>query len=130
MLFYGDGGMVPEPNLVRFRLGANDGVSLWVQAKSPGRQDVTCPVELAVDFQSALGHRAEAYERLLEDALDGDPRRFAREDMVEEAWRIVQPALDHPGAVYPYPRGSWGPPEADALIPGGKWYQPAVKARP
>jgi glucose-6-phosphate 1-dehydrogenase len=127
MLFLGDEGMVPEPNLIRFRMGTDDGVSLWVQAKSPGRRDVTHPVELEVDFAQALGHRAEAYERLLEDAIDGDPRRFAREDMVEEAWRIVQPALDDPGPAYPYARGSWGPSQADALIPGGKWHEPDVK---
>jgi glucose-6-phosphate 1-dehydrogenase len=126
MLFMGEEGMTPGPNLVRFRLGANDGVSMWVQAKLPGRDDVTHPVELAVDFASALGQRAEAYERLLGDALDGDPRRFAREDMVEEAWRIVEPALDHAVPVHPYPRGSWGPPEADSLIPGGAWHEPEV----
>ncbi len=124
MLFTGEQGMVPDPNLIRFRLGVNDGVSLWVQAKSPGSRDVTHPVELAVDFASALGHRQEAYERLLIDALDGDPRRFAREDMVEEAWRIIQPVLDNPGPVYPYQRGSWGPAEADRLIPSGSWHQP------
>ncbi|MDQ6615470.1 MAG: glucose-6-phosphate dehydrogenase [Actinomycetota bacterium] len=127
MLFWGEEGHVPGPNLLRFRLGADDGVSLWVQAKSPGRQDVTHPVELAVDFASALGHRQEAYERLLDDALDGNPRRFAREDMVEEAWRIVQPALDHPGPVHPYPRGCWGPAQADSLIPSGAWHQPEVR---
>ncbi len=126
VLFMGEGGHDPGPNLLRFRLGANDGVSMWVQAKSPGRMDLTHPVELAVDFPAALGQRAEAYERLLEDALDGDPRRFAREDMVEEAWRIVQPALDQPGPVYPYERGCWGPSEADRLIPGGAWHQPEV----
>jgi glucose-6-phosphate 1-dehydrogenase len=98
-------------------------VSLTVQAKSPGRLDITHPVELAVDFASALGHRQEAYERLLEDALDGDPRRFAREDMVEEAWRIIDPALAG-GPVHPYPRGSWGPAEADRLVPSGTWYPP------
>jgi glucose-6-phosphate 1-dehydrogenase len=126
MLFLGDGGHVPEPNLIRFRLGTDDGVSLWVQAKSPGSRDVTHPVELAVDFASALGARQEAYERLLADALDGDPRRFAREDMVEEAWRIVQPALDEPGPVHPYPRACWGPDEADRLIPRGSWHRPDV----
>jgi glucose-6-phosphate 1-dehydrogenase len=81
---------------------------------------------LAVDFASALGHRQEAYERLLADALDGDPRRFAREDMVEEAWRIVQPVLDHPGPVYPYVPGCWGPAEADQLASGGEWHEPAI----
>jgi glucose-6-phosphate 1-dehydrogenase len=126
LLFRGDEpGHVPAANLIRFRLGSKDGVSLWVQAKSPGRLDTTHPVELSVDFASALGHRQEAYERLLDDALDGDPRRFAREDMVEEAWRVVQPALDNPGPVYPYPRGSWGPPEADPVVVG-EWHAPEV----
>jgi glucose-6-phosphate 1-dehydrogenase len=125
MLFAGEQGRVPDPNLLRFRLGVNDGVSLTVQAKSPGRLDITHPLELAVDFAAALGHRQEAYERLLEDALDGDPRRFAREDMVEEAWRIVEPALaGSGGTVYPYPRGSWGPVEADKLVPDGHWHEP------
>ena len=55
------------------------------------------PVDLDVDFAAALGDRQEAYERLLDDALDGNQRRFARDDMVEEAWRIVQPVLDDPG---------------------------------
>jgi len=127
MLFMGEEGHVADPNLLRFRLGSDDGVSLWVQAKSPGRRDLTHPVELSVDFPSALGVRQEAYERLLDDALDGDPRRFAREDMVEEAWRIVQPVLDDPGPVYPYVRGCWGPSEADRLIPSGSWHQPDVK---
>ena len=81
-------------------------------------------VNLTVDFAAALGERSDAYERLLGDALQGNPRRFAREDVVERTWRIVQPALDEHGPVYPYARGSWGPPEADALVPDG-WYPPS-----
>jgi glucose-6-phosphate 1-dehydrogenase len=130
MLFASDQGRVPDSNLLRFRLGADDGVSLWVQAKSPGGRDVTHPVELAVDFSSTLGVRKEAYERLLGDALAGNPLRFAREDMVEEAWRIVQPALDHPSPIHVYPRGGWGPEEANRLIHGGSWHPPDVKGTP
>jgi len=126
MLFTGESGNTPGCNLVKFRLGTNDGVSLWVQAKSPGRLDQTHPVELAVNFAQALGLRQEAYERLLADAIAGDQHRFAREDMVEEAWRIVQPVLEHPGPVYPYPQGSWGPPEADRVVSDGEWHQPAT----
>ncbi len=124
MLFTGEGGHAPGCNLVRFRLGTKDGVSLWVQAKSPGRLDQTHPVELAVDFAQALGARQEAYERLLADAIDGDQHRFAREDMVEEAWRIIEPVLEHPGPVYPYPQGSWGPPEADPVVEDRAWHTP------
>jgi glucose-6-phosphate 1-dehydrogenase len=123
LLFDEAGGPRPEPNLVRFRLGSNDGVTFTLQAKTPGQALDSEDVNLNVDFASALGQRQEAYERLLDDALAGNPRRFAREDVVERTWRIVQTALDDPGPVYSYPRGSWGPAEADALVPGG-WYPP------
>lgn len=62
----------PEPNLVRLRLGGDAGVTLSVQAKRPGRRIVTQPVDLQVDFREALGGWQQAYERLLDDALDGD----------------------------------------------------------
>ena len=80
---------------------------------------VSSEVELAVDYEEALGGDApDAYERLIHDALLGDPRLFARQDGVEEAWRIVEPLLDHPNPVLPYEKGSWGPEEADAVLPG------------
>jgi glucose-6-phosphate 1-dehydrogenase len=124
LLFAEIGTTAPEPNLLRFRLGSNDGVTLSVQAKTPGAGLDTQPVDLAVDFASALGNRQEAYERLLDDALDGNQRRFARTDMVEEAWRIVQPVLDDPGPVYRYEPGSWGPLEADQVLDGDHWHEP------
>ena len=92
----------------------NDGVTFTLQAKTPGPHLDSQDVDIAVDFAAALGERREAYERLLDDALDGSPRRFAREDIVEQTWRVVQPALDEPGEIHPYFRGSWGPSEADA----------------
>jgi glucose-6-phosphate 1-dehydrogenase len=124
LLFDEAGGPAPNPNLVRFRLGSSDGVTFTLQAKTPGPDMDSEDIDLEVDFASALGERREAYERLLDDALAGNPRRFAREDVVERTWSIVQPALDDPGPVYPYARGSWGPKEADAIVPGG-WYLPS-----
>jgi glucose-6-phosphate 1-dehydrogenase len=124
LLFDEAGGPAPHRNLVRFRLGENDGVTFTLQAKTPGEHMDSEDVNLTVDFAAALGERRDAYERLLGDALAGNPRRFARQDVVERTWRIVQPALDDPGPVFPYERGSWGPPEADALVPGG-WYPPS-----
>jgi glucose-6-phosphate 1-dehydrogenase len=124
LLFDEAGGPTPHRNLVRFRLGQEDGVTFTLQAKTPGPHMDSEDVNLRVDFASALGQRQEAYERLLDDALAGNPRRFAREDVVERTWRIVQPALDDPGPVFTYPRGSWGPTEADALVPDG-WYPPS-----
>ena len=58
--------------------------------------------------------------------MQGTLRRFAREDVVEETWRVVQPALDEPGLVHPYFRGSWGPSEADSiLVNDDTWYPPS-----
>ena len=126
MLFDEAGGPTPHRNLVRFRLGKHDGVTFTVQAKTPGPHLDSQNVDLAVDFAAALGIRREAYERLLDDALAGRPRRFAREDIVEQTWRVVQPALDTPGPVHPYFRGSWGPAEADRILtPGDHWFAPS-----
>jgi len=73
------------------------------------------------------GAREEAYARLLDDALDGNQRLFARADGVEEAWRVVGPVLDSLEPVHPYERGTWGPEEADQLLPeGGTWHVPEV----
>ena len=68
----------------------------------------------------------EAYERVLNDAMAGDATLFAREDYVEEAWRIVDPALKAGTPIYEYEKGTWGPAEADAGVsPPGGWHNPA-----
>ncbi len=126
MLFDEAGPPGPHANLVRFRLGKADGVTFTLNAKQPGKDLDSEPIDIAVDFAAALGVRAEAYERLLDDALDGNPRRFGRYDVVEETWRIVQPALDAPGPVHPYARGSWGPAIADQLVGSEGWYEPSI----
>ena len=125
LLFDEAGGPSPHRNLVRFRLGKNDGVTFTLQAKTPGPHLDSQDVDIAVDFAAALGQRREAYERLLDDALAGSPRRFAREDIVEQTWRVVQPTLDSPGSVHPYFRGSWGPAEAERVLRGDTWFVPA-----
>jgi glucose-6-phosphate 1-dehydrogenase len=127
LLFDEAGGPKPGRNLVRFRLGTHDGVTFTLQAKTPGQHLDSQNVDVAVDFAAALGERREAYERLLDDAIVGEPRRFAREDVVEQTWRIIQPALDDPGPIHPYFRGTWGPSEADrVLAPGDTWYEPSL----
>ncbi len=115
----------PHPNRFVFRLGPHDGVTLSLQAKEPGEALVSHPVDLDVDYERVFGHRHEAYERLIADAIEGNASRFARQDAVESAWEIVQPLLDDPGPVYPYPRGSWGPPEADKVVGRKGWHNPA-----
>ena len=125
MLFSGADSSPPGRNAIRFRMGQrNDGVTMTVNVKEPGDATVTTAVDLAVDFAETLGERREAYERLLDDAIEGDARRFAREDSVDEAWRIVDPALSDPGEVFFYERGSWGPPQADNVLRGDTWYPP------
>ena len=125
MLFDEAGGPIPNRNQVRFRLGKRDGVSFRLQAKTPGQHLDSQDVDVSVDFAAALGDRREAYERLLDDALAGNPRRFARQDIVEQTWRVMQPALDEPGPVCTYEPGTWGPAEAaDVLEPGDEWLEP------
>ena len=125
LLFTGDNAMAPDTNLVRFRLGHSDGVTMSVQAKAPGARTVTKSVDLNVDFESALGHRSEAYERLLNDAMDGTRHRFARADTIEEEWRIVEPILDLPERPIPYYKQTWGPAEAEKLA--GGWHDVSLK---
>jgi glucose-6-phosphate 1-dehydrogenase len=114
----------PDPNLVSFRLGRDDGVTISLQAKTPGTDLITETVALDVDFDMALGQRRDAYERLLDDALAGDLRRFARQDGVEEAWRVVEPVLDLDDQPYIYAPGSWGPSEAKGIVGEHRWHIP------
>ena len=125
LLFDEAGGPTPDRNLIRFRLGKNDGVTFVLQAKTPGPHLDSEEVELAVDFAAALGERQEAYERLIRDAIDGNPRRFARYDVVERLWAVTQPALDEPGPIYPYFRDTWGPAEGDRVLGGDTWFEPS-----
>jgi glucose-6-phosphate 1-dehydrogenase len=115
----------PHPNHIRFRLGKDDGVTLHMHAKTPGDELLSRPVDLRVDYESALGPREEAYQRLLEDAMEGDMRRFGRADALEQQWRIVSRILDPVEEVRLYDRGSWGPAEADGLAAShGGWHNP------
>lgn len=115
-------GHVPAPNRIRFRLKPDDTITVGVQAKRPGEELLTMPVDLLLtEPPEVAGKGLGAYERLLDDALDGDPRLFAREDAVAAAWEAVQPILDAPPPVEPYEAGTWGPDGAARLIPGGAW---------
>jgi glucose-6-phosphate 1-dehydrogenase len=112
------GGRRPPPNELVLRIGPVPGLTLLLQGRKADAPDLTT-VHLDLDFAAQVGDAPAPYEQVLLDALRGDSSRFAREDAVEESWRIVQPLLDHPGPVSTYPRGSWGPDEADHLVAGG-----------
>jgi len=106
-------------NHVRFRLGAKDGVDIALQAKRPGTKLVTETVDLSVEFVAEFGDRQGPYERLLRAAILGDHFRFTRIDAVLQSWQILEDLLKNPHPVLQYEEGSWGPSEADDLVPGG-----------
>jgi glucose-6-phosphate 1-dehydrogenase len=108
-----------ESNQVRFRLGAQDGVDISLQAKKPGTKLVSETVDLSVEFFTEFGDRQGPYERLLRAAMLGDHFRFTRIDAVLHSWAILEEVLKNPNRVHPYFEGTWGPDECDELIPGG-----------
>ena len=106
-------------NQVRFRLGVHDGVDISLQAKKPGTKLVTETVDLSVEFVAEFGDRQGPYERLLRAAMLGDHFRFTRIDAVLASWQILEDLLKNPNPAITYEGGSWGPAEAEDLIPGG-----------
>ncbi|WP_395292337.1 glucose-6-phosphate dehydrogenase [Kitasatospora hibisci] len=114
----------PAENRLRFRIWPETQVGLTLAGKMPGGGWQAKHEELA--FSEIPGSDMRPYDRLIGAALDGDRWLFARQDTVESAWRIVDPVLDDAVAVHPYARGTWGPKEADALLPDhDTWYDPA-----
>ncbi len=114
---------VPPANHYRFRLGPETTIAVGALLKTPGQELSGEPIELLFSHVADPAE-ADAYEQLLGDAMAGEPFRFAREDYVEEAWRIVDPVLNGNTPLYPYEPGSWGPREADALAVPGGWHVP------
>jgi glucose-6-phosphate 1-dehydrogenase len=111
----------PEPpapmgNHVRFRLSPEVIIGLGARGKRPGEGMHGEPVELSVVHHAADKCEMDPYERLLGDAMMGDGTLFARQDVVEAAWAIVDPILHGPSPMFDYDQGSWGPPEADRLV--------------
>ena len=123
----------PQPadgNRVRLRLSPEIVIAIGARAKRPGEGMTGEPIELAlVDRpEPAAAGRMDAYERLLGDAIAGDATLFARQDVVEAAWAIVDPVIHGPSAMHDYEPGSWGPREADRLTEAvGGWHDPEPK---
>jgi len=111
----------PEPsagasNYIRFRLGPDQvAIGIGARAKKPGVELVGEEVELYVC--SSSNDEMGAYERLIRDAVLGDPTLFTREDAVLEAWRIVDPLTRTSTPLHAYEAGTWGPKEADFAAP-------------
>jgi glucose-6-phosphate 1-dehydrogenase len=113
----------PAPNYFRFQISPETQIAIGVNVMDPeesGKGDTT---ELVASRHPGANEK-DAYERVLTDAMAGDRSLFAREDYVEEAWRIVDPVLGADIPVHPYAPGSWGPAAADKLAPPGGWANP------
>jgi glucose-6-phosphate 1-dehydrogenase len=112
-----------ERNSLRFRINPSARVSLTLSGKKPGDGWLTQPETLAFTEQPVSDMRP--YDRLIGAALAGDRQLFARQDTVEQAWRVVDPVLGDVVPVHTYAKGTWGPKEADALLTGGdSWTNP------
>lgn len=113
----------PDNNYLRMQLTPGVQVTLGLSTKQPGAGMTGQAAELVLHRQAWDG--MAPYERLLGDALAGDATLFARQDEVEEAWRIVDPVLGNAAPVHPYAPQTWGPADADTLIgPDGPWVNP------
>jgi glucose-6-phosphate 1-dehydrogenase len=122
---FGDSGI--QPNHFRYRISPDVTIAHGMMVKSPDGELSGEPLELvALDHGSA--NEMDAYERVLGDAMDGDATLFAREDYVEEAWRIVDPVLQAGTPVYEYEPGAWGPADVhQRIVPADGWNDPVVK---
>jgi glucose-6-phosphate 1-dehydrogenase len=117
-------GRTPEPNKMTLRIEPQPGSRMRLFAKKAAEEAFE-PADLEVLFEKTPGEDPEPYERLLGDALAGRHTLFTRQDAIEETWRVVQPLLDEPGPVHPYPPGTWGPKEAKDLTRGiAQWSEP------
>ena len=112
-----------QPNYCRFRISPDVMLAFGVNVMASDDK-TSQSVELLASHRQ-IANEMDAYERLLGDAMAGDASLFAREDYVEEAWRIVDPVLKAGTPVYEYEPGSWGPAEVDQKVsPPGGWQNP------
>jgi glucose-6-phosphate 1-dehydrogenase len=122
-VFRGSDMDLPQRDHLTIRVQPNEGITLALNAKKPGPgldlDRVTMDFDYAREFTSPV---IDAYELLLLGAMEGDHTLFLRQDGVERAWEVLEPVLDAPGRVVRYPRGGWGPAEANALIAPRKWH--------
>ena len=93
---------------------------------TPDDKFLSRPAEM-IASQHRSAEEMDAYERVLGDAMAGDATLFAREDYVEEAWRIVDPLLKSETPVYSYEPNHWGPSEVERVSPPGGWHNPVPR---
>jgi glucose-6-phosphate 1-dehydrogenase len=119
-------GVSLTPNWLRLRISPEVTIALGMMVLAPGEGTAAQPTEMIASHHPRA-EEMEAYERLLGDAMEGDATLFAREDYVEEAWRIVDPVLKARTPVQAYEPGTWGPKVVDQHVaPPGGWLDPVV----
>ena len=121
-----------ESNYFRFRVSPNVEAAFGLNAVAPEDESMSRLIELKVE-RPTDPKEMDAYERLLTDAMEGDATLFAREDYVEEAWRIVDPVLKAGTALHEYEPHTWGPcgpEEVTAVTPPGGWHNPVLNGHP
>ncbi|SNV72446.1 glucose-6-phosphate dehydrogenase [Mycolicibacter terrae] len=119
-----------QRNQIVLRIDPDPGLRLQLVAQDDQNGHAWRDVHLDSSFAEDLGEPIQPYERLLYAAMTGDRRLFAREDSIEETWRIVAPLLEHRGEIHAYERGSWGPEAASELVRGHRsWQEPWLPER-
>lgn len=118
-----NGGL--KENHLRFRISPDVAIAMGIMTLASEDRFAIESTEMLASSAPRAGEM-EAYERLLTAAMEGDGTLFAREDYVEEAWRIVDPILKADSPVYEYDPHTWGPPEIDRLTPEGGWDNPVI----
>jgi len=117
-----------KENYCRMRISPDITIAIGANAIAPGSETVSTTAEM-VGTRHPHADEMDAYERVLGDAMEGDATLFAREDHVEEAWRIVDPVLKAGTPVYDYEPGTWGPAEVEQrVMPPGGWANPKVSS--
>jgi glucose-6-phosphate 1-dehydrogenase len=123
--------LIPDRQLVenhlRLRLSPEITIAMGMMNLSPDAAGITLQTGEIVSSHSSRADEMDAYERVLGAAMDGDSTLFAREDYVEEAWRIVEPILKKNTPVYQYAPETWGPQEVGRLTPPSGWNNPDEK---
>lgn len=130
ILIFQSAAQQASPNVLTLRIQPNEGISLRFEVKTPGIALRTRPVDMDFSYGSTFGQTTgDAYDRLFLDCMLGDQTLFTRGDEVEEAWRVVMPALTaweapaDPASIPQYEAGTWGPAEAEQMIErdGRRW---------
>jgi glucose-6-phosphate 1-dehydrogenase len=113
----------------RLRISPEVTIAIGANVIAPGQETRSETAEM-LGTRLPRADEMDAYERVLGDAMEGDATLFAREDYVEEAWRIVDPVLKNGTPVHEYEPRTWGPREVDSSVaPPGGWQNPTVKSR-